>query len=83
LQRKLEIQQAVDAERARLKQSEIYEWVQNIASNRFSFDEINTVVDILVTECGLFTLAEVAENSAEFTKDFFKEHKTRVCICNC
>ena len=61
-----------------MKQSEIYEWVQKIASNRLSLDEINAVVDIFVTECGLFTLVEVAENIDVFTKNYFLERKVKL-----
>jgi hypothetical protein len=61
-----------------LKESEIYQWVQKIASNRFSFDEINAVVNIFVTECGVFTLTQVKDNIDVFTKNYFLDRKVKV-----
>ena len=61
-----------------MKESEIYQWVQKLASNRFSFDEINAVVNIFVTECGVFTLTQVKDNIDVFTKNYFLDRKVKL-----
>ena len=78
LQRESEAKRAADAENARLQRFEISGWVREFTMNRYTEDEINKVIDIFVVECGVYTLSEVFENSAEFSKDFFKEHRVKL-----
>ena len=63
---------------ARLLRLEINGWVREFAMKRYTEDEINNVIDIFVIECGVLTLSEVVENSAEFTKLYFKERGVKL-----
>jgi hypothetical protein len=57
---------------------EINKWVHEISNRMYTEDEISKVIDIFTTECGVFTLAQVKDNLADFTKDFFKERKVKL-----